>query len=145
MREKNLRYTTPTWFSARAVVLGGILSARPVFLGVYGYHTTFLYHHNLKSSNGNFALFQDNYKLDYQKCPSKCPTDKIKGVSYFSFVWSERNDSNVRPPAPKAGALPGCATLREFLFIRHRLLISKLFFVFFKTTRPNRIIFKLMT
>ena len=27
--------------------------------------------------------------------------------------WSERRDLNPRQPAPKAGALPGCATLRE--------------------------------
>src|SRR5215470_12316418 len=26
--------------------------------------------------------------------------------------WSGREDSNLRPPAPKAGALPGCATPR---------------------------------
>ena len=26
--------------------------------------------------------------------------------------WSEWKDSNLRPPAPEAGALPGCATLR---------------------------------
>src|SRR3546814_5823795 len=26
--------------------------------------------------------------------------------------WSERQDSNLRPPAPQADALPGCATLR---------------------------------
>ena len=26
--------------------------------------------------------------------------------------WSERRDSNSRPSAPKADALPGCATLR---------------------------------
>ena len=28
--------------------------------------------------------------------------------------WSGRLDSNQRPPAPKAGALPGCATPRHF-------------------------------
>ena len=28
------------------------------------------------------------------------------------FCWSERHDSNMRHPAPKAGALPSCATLR---------------------------------
>ena len=28
--------------------------------------------------------------------------------------WSEREDSNLRPPAPEAGALPGCATLRPW-------------------------------
>ena len=27
--------------------------------------------------------------------------------------WSERRGLNPRPPAPKAGALPGCATLRK--------------------------------
>ena len=33
--------------------------------------------------------------------------------AYTIYVtWSERRDSNSRPPAPKAGALPGCATLR---------------------------------
>jgi hypothetical protein len=26
--------------------------------------------------------------------------------------WSGREDLNLRPPAPKAGALPGCATPR---------------------------------
>ena len=29
-------------------------------------------------------------------------------------VWSGRGDLNARPPAPKAGALPGCATPRRF-------------------------------
>src|ERR1700730_4533922 len=28
-------------------------------------------------------------------------------------IWSGRLDSNQRPPAPKAGALPGCATPRH--------------------------------
>ena len=28
--------------------------------------------------------------------------------------WSGREDLNLRPPAPKAGALPGCATPRHF-------------------------------
>ena len=30
--------------------------------------------------------------------------------------WSERRDSNTRPSAPKADALPGCATLRLVQF-----------------------------
>ncbi len=34
-------------------------------------------------------------------------------VSY-SF-WSGREDLNLRPPAPKAGALPGCATPRRLI------------------------------
>ena len=29
------------------------------------------------------------------------------------FLWSGRGDLNARPPAPKAGALPGCATPRH--------------------------------
>jgi hypothetical protein len=31
----------------------------------------------------------------------------------FFYVWSERRDSNPRPPHPQYGALPGCATLRH--------------------------------
>jgi hypothetical protein len=39
--------------------------------------------------------------------------------------WSEREDSNLRPLAPEASALPGCATLRQTVsltkgFPRHR-------------------------
>ena len=33
-------------------------------------------------------------------------------VTYELGKWSGRLDSNQRPPAPKAGALPGCATPR---------------------------------
>ena len=32
----------------------------------------------------------------------------------FSLIWSGREDLNLRPPAPKAGALPDCATPRHF-------------------------------
>ena len=32
------------------------------------------------------------------------------------MFWSERRDSNSRPSAPKADALPGCATLRQLAF-----------------------------
>ena len=28
-------------------------------------------------------------------------------------IWSGREDLNLRPPAPHAGALPSCATPRE--------------------------------
>ena len=31
------------------------------------------------------------------------------------ILWSGRGDLNARPPAPKAGALPGCATPRHFV------------------------------
>jgi hypothetical protein len=30
-----------------------------------------------------------------------------------AIVWSEWQDLNLRPPAPEAGALPDCATLRH--------------------------------
>ena len=33
----------------------------------------------------------------------------------FKSLWSGREDSNFRPPAPHAGALPGCATPRPNL------------------------------
>ena len=31
--------------------------------------------------------------------------------------WSEYKDSNLGPPGPKPGALPGCATLRKIMAI----------------------------
>src|SRR5205823_2095009 len=36
----------------------------------------------------------------------------LLSAAYGSKKWSGRLDSNQRPPAPKAGALPGCATPR---------------------------------
>ena len=37
-------------------------------------------------------------------------------LTYCKYeVWSGRGDLNARPPAPKAGALPGCATPRQLL------------------------------
>src|SRR6187401_2087357 len=39
--------------------------------------------------------------------------------------WSGRLDSNQRPPAPKAGALPGCATPRLFWQITGTCLLSR--------------------
>jgi hypothetical protein len=33
------------------------------------------------------------------------------------FYWSGREDLNLRHPAPKAGALPGCATPRFYFLI----------------------------
>src|SRR3990172_5887481 len=39
--------------------------------------------------------------------------------------WSGGEDLNLRPPAPKAGALPGCATPRKFMpeyILRHPAL-----------------------
>ena len=32
---------------------------------------------------------------------------------FRDFRWSEWQDSNLRPPRPERGALPGCATLRD--------------------------------
>jgi hypothetical protein len=43
--------------------------------------------------------------------------------------WSGRLDSNQRPPAPKAGALPGCAT--------PRLVIPRILTQTLTTTNPT--------
>ena len=43
---------------------------------------------------------------------------KRRSINSFGInreIWSGRGDSNARPPAPKAGALPGCATPRHLL------------------------------
>src|SRR3569833_624941 len=42
---------------------------------------------------------------------------QLSAVSYRAIAWenwSGRQDLNLRHPAPKAGALPGCATPRPF-------------------------------
>ena len=49
---------------------------------------------------------------------------------HYSFLWSERLDSNQRPPAPKAGALPNCATFRSLSNRAKSGLGQVLFFVF---------------
>ena len=43
----------------------------------------------------------------------------------FSFWdWSEREDLNLRHSAPKADALPGCATLRIFMLILYQIFYA---------------------
>ena len=40
---------------------------------------------------------------------------RISAQKFFPSIfleWSGRQDSNLRPPVPKTGALPGCATPR---------------------------------
>ena len=37
---------------------------------------------------------------------------KLRRINLLSFLKSGRQDSNLRPPVPKTGALPGCATPR---------------------------------
>ena len=45
--------------------------------------------------------------------------------SLSTFRWSGREDLNFRPPAPKAGALPGCATPRQMTrVILHRKCVK---------------------
>jgi hypothetical protein len=41
-----------------------------------------------------------------------CDTDRDLIEPFTRSAWSGRGDSNPRPPAPKAGALPNCATPR---------------------------------
>ncbi len=51
------------------------------------------------------------------------PPAKTKGIARgqsLLFQWSGREDSNFRPPAPHAGALPGCATPRPNLRLYRR-------------------------
>ena len=42
-----------------------------------------------------------------------CTFSQARGNPIFGFhLWSGREDSNLRPPGPKPGALPDCATPR---------------------------------
>ena len=54
------------------------------------------------------------------------------------FGWSEREDLNLRHSAPKADALPGCATLRNGWRILYHILgwfVKGVFSTFFKRGR----------
>ena len=47
------------------------------------------------------------------EAPEKWAADEKKAVDDSLLKWSEYKDSNLGPPGPKPGALPGCATLRK--------------------------------
>ena len=48
-----------------------------------------------------------------------------RDASIYLGNWSEREDLNLRPPAPEAGALPGCATLRPTVSLHEAATTSK--------------------
>ena len=45
----------------------------------------------------------------------KSPRDEAQAFQLVTSNWSGRPDSNRRPSAPQADALPGCATPRSLL------------------------------
>ena len=53
----------------------------------------------MEESTGSIARYSYNSALKTQNSALRCG-------------WSGREDLNLRHPAPKAGALPGCATPR---------------------------------
>ena len=56
-----------------------------------------------------------------------CRRIRQEYVNGLGEKWSGREDSNLRPPAPKAGALPGCATPRHFAGTVRKLVSLKEF------------------
>ena len=40
----------------------------------------------------------------------------VLGCLDLNFWWSGREDLNLRPPRPERGALPGCATPRQYYY-----------------------------
>ena len=45
---------------------------------------------------------------------------EVLPLNYTRIAWSEWQDSNLRHPAPKAGALPNCATPRARMSFYHK-------------------------
>ena len=54
-------------------------------------------------------------------------------------LWSGRKDSNLRPPGPKPGALPDCATPRKKGFIMLKKTQKQLFTLNFSNINLNLI------
>lgn len=53
--------------------------------------------------------------MGWRDCEMSRPKTKSPlYVSYNGLSLSGRQDSNLRPPVPKTGALPDCATPRAF-------------------------------
>ena len=52
---------------------------------------------------------------------------KVENKLFFS-LWSGRQDSNLRPPVPKTGALPGCATPRLSAVLNKQVTFGKTLF-----------------
>ncbi len=75
------------------------------------------------SRDSPFSSFIDFYIREIAFATAMKTTCIKKGLrrksskSYFLILttkfWSEYKDSNLGPPGPKPGALPGCATLRR--------------------------------
>jgi hypothetical protein len=55
-----------------------------------------------------------DYVITYKGKPIKRLQKSFNTALTYWFYWSGREDLNLRPPAPKAGALPDCATPRHF-------------------------------
>ena len=83
--------------------------------------------------------------VGYATYPNNVPQRKQRGVGRFSnclprwvLIQSGRPDSNRRPPAPKAGALPDCATPRTTYECRRSVGQLKAFrLIFRRSTRHS--------
>jgi hypothetical protein len=66
--------------------------------------------HGSRVANSSGAFF-----FIWKTGENRGQTGRYRGSAVESahYVWSGRGDLNARPPAPKAGALPGCATPRH--------------------------------
>ena len=54
-----------------------------------------------------------HHRLVYCVTDHDSATRKWRNSIAFAIKWSGRQDSNLRPPGPKPGALPACATPRR--------------------------------
>lgn len=69
------------------------------------------------------ALVEVGSQLPRSRCPAlgKAASHPAQpALQATRKKWSEREDLNFRPPAPHAGALPGCATPRPRPRVYHR-------------------------
>ncbi len=66
-----------------------------------------------EGENKPFVLNGQTQLFERQRPGIRTPTYKNTCQGQVLYLWSGREDLNLRPPQPHCGALPGCATPRE--------------------------------
>ena len=77
---------------------------------------------------GAILFMNKKTKIGWDRIRSLRPLCSKRGALFFSNKKSGWQDSNLRPPRPKRGALPSCATSRYYIQFSNFLGAAWVFF-----------------